>query len=108
MNEMANGLWMREFGADYDVPQLFMDAPDLVDVSWHNDVSPSFMLKGTEGIDSDQTPRIWIEHPDPRQREYPATDGDPRFLVTAGDSEYDRYETAEQALAAFRQLFIPR
>ena len=74
--------WVYEFGAEYAVPQCILDAHaegKLVDASWHNDVSPSFAR--TECCST----RLWVEHPDPAQREY----GEEwkRFNVSTGYGE---------------------
>lgn len=62
---------------DFDL-QVAVPA-DWEDVSWHNDVCPSF-----------QTPnglRVWIDYADPAEREF---DGYPRFVASryTADMEY--------------------
>lgn len=57
---------------DYDdcLPEMH----PLVDVSWHNDIAPSFCLG-----EADQSVRLWCEYKDPALREMK---GAPRFTVT--------------------------
>ena len=66
---MKNHTWRNEFPADFDVPAVLTDHPELVDISWHNDVCPSFCRKGDE--DSENGIRLWVSHPDPDQQEIP-------------------------------------
>ena len=64
--------WVREHGADYDVPdeiQRLADAGLATDASWHNDTSPHFEIPGRNGY----TVGIWVDHPDPDQRELGGT-----------------------------------
>lgn len=75
-------LWVSEHGASYEVPIEIIDLPDIHDLSWHNDVSPTFAFN--EG----KTGRIlWVDHIDPDERENgPDT---PRFTVTLNDDDGD-------------------
>lgn len=65
--------WREEHGEDYDVPEQITKIEGVRDLSWHNDVAPSF---GVE--DDDVSVRLWAEHPDEDRREYPG----PRFNIT--------------------------
>lgn len=77
-------LWIREFGTGFDVPAVVTEDPAIEDISWHNDVAPSFCLKGAPpGTDL----RLWVDHPDPDMRE---CDG-PRFMVMDHNTERARY-----------------
>jgi len=68
-----SNLWKQEFGAEYEVPSELCDLSRYNDFSWHNDISPSFCLaRDQEGL-----LRLWVEHPDPKQREH----GGVRFTV---------------------------
>jgi len=65
-------LFQREFGAHFEMPQPILDALDagtLVDISWHNDVCPSFVRAGDEELDS--ATRLWVSPANPEDREYP-------------------------------------
>jgi hypothetical protein len=69
--------WIREFGEPCDVPAAIADDPRLADISWHNDVAPSFQLAcalDVEGIDV----RLWVAPVNVEDREY---DDMPRFQV---------------------------
>jgi hypothetical protein len=70
-------LWVREFGFGYAVPAVILHEPEVEDLSWHNDVCPSFGLRGTCGGDEPDV-RLWVEHPDRDQREA----NTPRYMVT--------------------------
>jgi hypothetical protein len=66
---MGSSIWKAEFGAAYRVPKAIermFDAGEVADSSWHNDLAPSF---GREDVGSGFEVRIWIEHPDPAQRD---------------------------------------
>ncbi len=66
-------MWQKEFGTEYDVPvtiQTLVRQSVLVDASYHNDTSPTFMF-------DDNMCALWVEHPDPTQREAPG----PRFTI---------------------------
>jgi hypothetical protein len=92
-------LWLREFGPDFFVP-LELELAGLVDLSWHNDVCPSFCLP--EAADTENPIRLWIDHPVAALRERGADA--PRFLVTDGGGGLDIYEGEDfaAALAALR------
>lgn len=102
-----NKPYLREFGPDYEVPtQLETDA--FEDWSYHNDTSPSFVLSDREegpGIDSDDeyyTFRIWVNHPDPVQREDPQW---ARFIVGNGVGELGfQTNSLSEAIAELRRL----
>lgn len=44
--------YKQEFGESFQLGFELSHFPFLKDKSWHNDVCPSFMFKGKEGIDS--------------------------------------------------------
>jgi len=93
-------LWVKEFGIDYAVPAEILKRTDLEDMSWHNDVAPSF---GREI--NGQPLRIWVEHPDPAMREMPGQ----RFMVLIdGEDEtclfFQATDDAGVALAAFDEF----
>lgn len=68
--------WREEFDESFDVPELIEKLEGVEDMSWHNDVCPSFGVRGDEEWDL----RIWVQHPDPEQREtYEAE----RYMVQA-------------------------
>jgi hypothetical protein len=102
--------WRNEFGTDWAVPQVIDAHPELTDTSWHNDVSPSFQPRAMADYEQDEVQfRLWVQHPDPLQREY-STDGG-RYLVFSqtddGGDEGLAYEgdDAEAAIAAVLQLY---
>ena len=66
----------------------------IVDVSWHNDVAPSFCLPH-RAVDCEM-PRLWVSHEDPKQRE---ADDYPHYAVYLADGEalYEG-DDAEEAL----------
>lgn len=69
-------LWESEFGGEYRVPMwIQLRFPDI---SWHNDVSPSFQVSGNEY----QMVRLWVDHPKKMEREVP---GNRRFSLTWDD-----------------------
>lgn len=98
-------LWEAEFGADYAVPSAIATHPKIEDTSWHNDVCPSFTTPALFGGEADV--RLWVEHPDPAQREYDV----PRYRVVSSDGNDDvffEHETdVEAALAALFAVPVP-
>jgi hypothetical protein len=75
-------LWFAEFCDFRDMPAI---PTDWEDVSWHNDVCPSFHAKG-------ETVRIFVDYPDGDLREYPehkrfsAYKNDVKSMTPIGDS----------------------
>jgi hypothetical protein len=63
---MGSRTWRNQF-QDYPVPgeiESLATSGVIVDTSWGNDICPSFeMYRHGHGI------RIWVDHPDPEQRE---------------------------------------
>ena len=70
-----------EFRPDYDVPAVITKDLRLVDISWHNDLSPSFVLAGRE----DEDVQLWVGHPDPAIRKQEWGTPVPRFNVCDGE-----------------------
>lgn len=71
--------WRSEFmhhPVDYDVPARIEELEGVEDMSWHNDVCPSF---GREISDSLRL-RIWCDTPEADDRECP---GEGRFTILA-------------------------
>lgn len=60
--KVNSGLWRREFGDDYAVPEEV--ATTLFDLSWHNDTSPSFSLLDPVDV----VPTLYVDHPEPDKR----------------------------------------
>lgn len=88
--------WREEFGPDYAIPAevvAMVERGELLDCSWHNDVCPSFTL----ARDGGDVPRLWIEHPDPSEREY--NDGSGRYSVTSADDVLYDGDDLTEALA---------
>lgn len=77
-------LWLSEFSEAWRPPQeilAMVEAGELVDVSWHNDVCPSFCSHSDEGKDAEDMLRIWSDHPVAEERECQG----PRFMVEDGE-----------------------
>jgi hypothetical protein len=79
-------MWRKEFGEAYAVPDVIDQHPQLLDVSWHNDMSPSFQPRGLEDHE-EITLRLWVQHPDPAMRE--SGDDGGRFLVGLDSDDGD-------------------
>lgn len=90
------GRWLEEFDQSYEVPEPILEAAGVVDTSWHNNACPSFG-------DADGKVNIWVEHPDPAQRDMA---GAHRFTVAADFDERVLYEGDDVAasLAAYREV----
>ncbi len=74
--------WKQEFSGSYDIPRQIEDKVDTAeyeDISWHNDVCPSFVCTATMR-------RLWVEHPEPQMREWDAM---PRYAVFQMDENYE-------------------
>lgn len=99
--------WESEFGAEYALTPVLdvILAAGLVDLSWHNDSSPSF---GRVVADSHDL-RLWAEHPDPEQREhqhryavnYTAWDEPVAGLPLSEDADLYTGDDLTAALAAY-------
>jgi hypothetical protein len=92
--------WEYEHGDAFAVPSVITSDPQLVDVSWHNDVSPAFCLKGTA---ADPPARLWVDHPVPSLREFADAGADEgRYLVTGVDGTFEeafyRGDDVEEAI----------
>jgi hypothetical protein len=99
------GDWVDEFGPYYEIPGFL---PFLVrkgvlgDLSWHNDVSPSF---GLVNSDPNEEVRLWVEHPFKDQRETGPDDN--RFLVDVMIDDERRFEHHTDDLQeALETLFV--
>lgn len=104
--------WQAEHGADYEVPGLidFMVKEGiLTDISWHNDVCPSFSVD--DPADEERGVRLWVDHPVLSERET----GNKRFAITKGpygsESEFefetDDLEEAIDVLIKQAKSFFP-
>lgn len=67
--------WSDEFDVSYAPPAEVLAIEGIDDLSWHNDVSPSFGKFWDHG---ELDLRIWCGHPDPDHRDH-----EPRYLVLA-------------------------
>ena len=82
---------------DYDIPQI---PEGFVDVSWHNNVSPSFERK----LDDNNSITLWVDYADENKREC----GGSQFLVIVHETEqmenilyesdYDLWDDAIKAI----------
>ena len=82
---------------DYDIPQI---PEGFVDVSWHNNVSPSFERK----LDNNNSITLWVDYADESRREC----GGSQFLVIVHETEqmenilyesdYDLWDDAIKAI----------
>lgn len=98
--------WRSEFGSGYEVPTDITSDPELIDQSWHNDTCPSFSLSGQPEIEDSQWWRLWVEHPDRDQREYPQQE---RFTVcTQGLSDTSIAYEGTDVIAAIAALKAKR
>jgi hypothetical protein len=70
------------------IPALPISDDEFVDASWHNDASPHFLC-GALGLS------LWIEHPDPEQREPWGDDPSPRYALFRG-APFARLEDMEE------------
>jgi hypothetical protein len=72
-----------EFGEEWAVPDVIAHAEGIEDMSWHNDVCPSFGLHVAESGDIyAHTVRVWCDHPDPEESGWGSRGDAPRFTVT--------------------------
>lgn len=90
--------WRQEFDESYDVPEVITNDPLVFDNSWHNDVCPSYQMAFG---DNTYDVRLWVNHPDPKQREMPEW---PRFQVTSTFLDETLFETETNVEAALEML----
>jgi len=86
--------WREEFAGRvevFDVPESIIRLEGLEDLSWHNDVCPSF---GTQVIDDSLSLRIWCQAVVPDDREYVAGK---RFMVFADAWDDDAWDILQAA-----------
>lgn len=96
-------LWQREHGISFAVPAIITEDPELIDISWKNDVSPSFILKAHEPRlhqESGTEFRLWVDHPVQAEREL---DNDYRYSVWNHTDQACLY-TGNDVRAAIRVL----
>lgn len=65
-------LWADEHGTAFEVPVEVSQLEGVRDLSWHNDTCPRFAV-----TEDGQGPNLWVDHPDPDEREL----GGSRFYV---------------------------
>lgn len=73
--------YLKEFGTEYQIPAKIIELVEkkkLTDMSWHNDVSPSFGTFFADPVKGEVEIRIWIDHPEKEKREFDCD----RFTVT--------------------------
>lgn len=106
----------KEFPPDFTIPQCILDL-GLRDQSWHNDSCPSFLMyeSGNAEDGSYEYVDLWVDHPDPAQREFPEW---PRFRICVEiwtksycivdtdslEEVMSRIEAMKTSLAAIRNL----
>lgn len=86
--------WRAEFASRvevFDVPESIIRMEGLEDMSWHNDVCPSF---GTHVVDDSLSLRIWCQAVNVDDREYTAGK---RFMVFADAWDDDAWEILNAA-----------
>jgi hypothetical protein len=89
--QTASPLWAAEHGRSFDVPDVITTHPQIRDVSWHNDASPSFAVGDTLET---RDVRLWVAHPEPSEREaegrrYSVYDADNDQLLFESDTDAD-------------------
>lgn len=113
---MADRTVGSEFGSRYEIPgfiEYLVKEHYLDDMSWHNDISPSFGImndiagtKGNPHGTSQNEIRIWVEHPLKSRREFQGE----RFTVTYaldGDQTEDySFDELEDALKKLLEVII--
>ena len=110
-NTRQTPTWRDEFPDDYNVPAVIATHPDLDDVSWHNDVCPSFTLKGYDGGNNRLDVRLWVAHPDKAAREFPdmprlyVSDGE-RAVFFESEDDADAPKAIEAVLIACTRLYL--
>ena len=78
--------WRTEFGISWEVPEVILRHPYLIDRSLHNDVCPRFELRTPPGDKSrDLLTYLWVDHIDEHMREL----SHPRYVLTAQDIQGD-------------------
>lgn len=93
-------LWRAEFGPGYQVPGVITDEPGIEDISWRNDVAPSFTFASVAELGTTDL-RLWVEHPDPAERE--AGPRAPRYSVMFDDDECYSGDDVNAALENLRR-----
>ena len=87
--------WLNQFGADYAVPAEVTGM--LADVSWGNDMCPSFCWR--EDTQTEPGAVLWVDHPEPAQRE---VEGYCRFVITKNGEPICSTDDLAEALQCMR------
>jgi len=98
-----SGQWVDEFGSRYMVPKEVSEHPLMKEMSWHNDVSPSF---GESDDDAEREVRLWVAHPVGHMREVANTRYGVYYTDQDGTGD-DGVETDDvnEAIKAWEQRF---
>lgn len=88
-----------QFPASFQVPQWVHQLPQVEDISWGNDSSPSFAFVGSDPDDENYI-RLWVDAEDPEERENSAG----RFAITVGDNAEIVWSSEDEAAA--QQVFL--
>lgn len=89
-----------QFDASFDVPEAIAAAPGIVDISWGNDVSPSFTLPEYERDGDLPLFTLWVGHPEREAREMDQE----RFLVCSNLEPYQALYNGNDAADALTAL----
>jgi hypothetical protein len=98
---MGFPLWQREFGARAGVPDGITCDARLIDISWHNDICPSFVVAGCGDDVDEELPRLWVDFERADDRETPSA---PRFMVSCGNGDEAIFESETDAAGAVAAL----
>jgi len=96
--------WRDEFPDYYAVPDVIATDPQLDDMSWHNDVCPSFTAKGYDSSNDRPDVRLWVAALKIEDREFPEQ---PRLMVSDGEiviRTWDDDTDAGQAVELLRDV----
>lgn len=98
-------MWRKEFDESYAVPDVIDQHPELVDVSWHNDASPSFAPRGLQNYE-DICIRLFVQHPDPAMREFTGGESG-RFIAYADADGIEQWDgdDADEAITALLRIY---
>ena len=100
--------YMKEFpyfdnGTTFDALLDQLSPMGFIDVSWHNDVSPSIALLDKE---DNQSITVWVDYKDRALRDWPETIGDIFVQVEdASNFNYD-YTSIDDALKFIRMYYM--
>lgn len=93
--------YQSQFGTEYNIPEIITAHPGIIDISWGNDMCPSFTLTRYQYAHNNPHAILWVEHPNPDMREQRESH---RYMVCTGNELTEIIYEGDDAQAAISAL----